>query len=163
MGEPAQAQARVDADPAAATALRVRLAEIEKEFAVLAAQDAKEEREALLARFLDPVLFEEDPAPRVPRPLTALDFTLREAVGLPRPPGALPGIVSQTSPVIIKPLVRIARRNWPRRRPRSVTFCSVTSRMPTRKAVGPSIVAAPKSRSASRIVISSITQPCVSP
>jgi hypothetical protein len=48
------------------------------------------EQRALLGRFLDPVLFEEDPAPPIPRPLTALDFTLREAVGLPRPPGALP-------------------------------------------------------------------------
>ncbi|MBP7241409.1 hypothetical protein [Amaricoccus sp.] len=48
------------------------------------------EQEALLARFLDPALFEEDPEPPIPRPLTALDFTLREAVGLPRPPGQLP-------------------------------------------------------------------------
>ncbi len=48
------------------------------------------DQQALLARFLDPVLFEEDPDPPVPRPLTALDFTLREAVGLPRPPGTLP-------------------------------------------------------------------------
>ncbi|MBP7002622.1 hypothetical protein [Amaricoccus sp.] len=48
------------------------------------------EQEALLARFLDPQLFEEDPEPPLPRPLTALDFTLREAVGLSRPPGQLP-------------------------------------------------------------------------
>lgn len=49
-----------------------------------------EEQEQLLARFLDPVLFEgeEDPAP--PDPLTPLDFLLREAVGLPRPAGPLP-------------------------------------------------------------------------
>lgn len=48
------------------------------------------EQQALLARFLDPVLFEEEPEPPIPQPLTALDFTLREAVGLPRPPGQLP-------------------------------------------------------------------------
>jgi hypothetical protein len=48
------------------------------------------DQEALLARFLDPVLFEEEPPPPVPDPLTALDFTLREAVGLPRPPGPPP-------------------------------------------------------------------------
>lgn len=49
-----------------------------------------EDQEALLARFLDPVPYEEDPPPPIPQPLTALDFTLREAVGLPRPSGALP-------------------------------------------------------------------------
>lgn len=48
------------------------------------------EQEALLARFLDPEIFEGEPPPPIPRPLTALDFTLREAVGLPRPSGALP-------------------------------------------------------------------------
>ena len=47
-------------------------------------------RERLLARFLDPDLFEGTPDPAVPDPLTPLDFLLREAVGLPRPPGALP-------------------------------------------------------------------------
>jgi len=49
-----------------------------------------EAQEALLARFLDPELFEDEPPPPAPDPLTALDFTLREAVGLPRPPGSLP-------------------------------------------------------------------------
>lgn len=49
-----------------------------------------EDQDALLARFLDPVLFEEEPAPPVPEPLTPLDFLMREAVGLPRPPGQLP-------------------------------------------------------------------------
>ncbi|TPE53683.1 hypothetical protein [Amaricoccus solimangrovi] len=49
--------------------------------------DAQEE---LLARFLDPVLFEETEDPPIPDPLTPLDFLLREAVGLPRPPGPLP-------------------------------------------------------------------------
>ncbi|MFQ8431416.1 hypothetical protein [Amaricoccus sp. W119] len=49
-----------------------------------------EAQEHLLARFLDPVLFEEEPDPPVPDPLTPLDFLLREAVGLPRPPGPLP-------------------------------------------------------------------------
>ncbi len=48
------------------------------------------EQERLLARFLDPDLFEEEEDPPVPDPLTPLDFLLREAVGLPRPPGALP-------------------------------------------------------------------------
>jgi hypothetical protein len=43
-----------------------------------------------LARFLDPDLFEEEPEPPMPEPLTALDFLMREAVGLSRPPGALP-------------------------------------------------------------------------
>ena len=47
-------------------------------------------QQALLARFLDPVLFEEEPEPTMPEPLTALDFLMREAVGLPRPAGALP-------------------------------------------------------------------------
>ena len=44
----------------------------------------------LLARFLDPVLFEGEPEPPVPEPLTALDFLMREAVALPRPAGPLP-------------------------------------------------------------------------
>ncbi|WP_299131155.1 hypothetical protein [uncultured Amaricoccus sp.] len=48
------------------------------------------EQERLLARFLDPDLFEGEEDPPVPDPLTPLDFLLREAVGLPRPPGALP-------------------------------------------------------------------------
>lgn len=46
--------------------------------------------EALLARFLDPEIFEEEEGPPVPDPLTPLDFLMREAVGLPRPSGALP-------------------------------------------------------------------------
>lgn len=49
-----------------------------------------DDQEALLARFLDPVPYEQDPPPPIPQPLTALDFTLREAVALPRPSGALP-------------------------------------------------------------------------
>ncbi len=48
------------------------------------------EQEALLARFLDPVIFEDEPEPAIPRPLTPLDFSLREAVGLPRPLAGLP-------------------------------------------------------------------------
>ncbi len=47
-------------------------------------------QEALLARFLDPDIFEGEPAPPIPDPLTPLDFLMREAVGLPRPPGPLP-------------------------------------------------------------------------
>jgi hypothetical protein len=48
------------------------------------------DEQALLARFLDPELFEEEDPPPVPVPLTPLDFLMREAVGLPRPPGTLP-------------------------------------------------------------------------
>jgi hypothetical protein len=48
------------------------------------------DQQALLARFLDPALFEEEAEPPVPEPLTALDFLMREAVGLPRPAGPLP-------------------------------------------------------------------------
>jgi len=48
------------------------------------------DQEALLARFLDPAIFEADPEPPIPEPLTALDFTLREAIALPRPYGPLP-------------------------------------------------------------------------
>lgn len=44
----------------------------------------------LLARFLDPELFDENNAPPPPVPLTALDFTLREALALPRSGQALP-------------------------------------------------------------------------
>ncbi len=48
------------------------------------------EQERLLARFLDPDLFEGEEDPPIPDPLTPLDFLLREAVGLPRPSGTLP-------------------------------------------------------------------------
>ncbi|MFO1142087.1 MAG: hypothetical protein U1E59_06800 [Amaricoccus sp.] len=48
------------------------------------------DEQALLARFLDPELFETEDPPPVPDPLTPLDFLMREAVGLPRPPGPLP-------------------------------------------------------------------------
>lgn len=44
----------------------------------------------LLARFLDPELFEGTAPPPLPTPLTTLDFTLREAVALPRPSTPLP-------------------------------------------------------------------------
>jgi hypothetical protein len=47
-------------------------------------------QQPLLARFLDPELFEGEPEPPAPDPLTPLDFLMREAVGLPRPPGPLP-------------------------------------------------------------------------
>lgn len=49
-----------------------------------------EEEQKLLARFLDPEIFEDQPDPPIPDPLTPLDFLLREAVGLPRPAGPLP-------------------------------------------------------------------------
>ncbi len=48
------------------------------------------DEQALLARFLDPEIFEEEEQPPVPEPLTALDFLMREAVALPRPAGPLP-------------------------------------------------------------------------
>jgi hypothetical protein len=48
------------------------------------------EQERMLARFLDPVLFEGEPDPPAPDPQTPIDFLLREAVGLPRPAGSLP-------------------------------------------------------------------------
>jgi hypothetical protein len=48
------------------------------------------EEELALARFLDPELFEHLPPADPPEPFTPLDFLLREAVGLPRPPGPLP-------------------------------------------------------------------------
>ncbi len=44
----------------------------------------------LLARFLDPELYADQPEPPVPDPLTPLDFVMREALALPRPAGALP-------------------------------------------------------------------------
>ncbi len=48
------------------------------------------EQQQLLARFLDPEIFEGEPPPPIAEPLTGLDFMMREAVGLPRPRGALP-------------------------------------------------------------------------
>lgn len=48
------------------------------------------EAEALLARFLDPDLFEGEPAPVPPRPVTPLDWRLFEAIGEPLPTANLP-------------------------------------------------------------------------
>lgn len=48
------------------------------------------EQQALLALFLDPQIFEGEPDPPIPDPLTPLEFLMREAVGLPRPSGPLP-------------------------------------------------------------------------
>jgi hypothetical protein len=48
------------------------------------------DQERLLGWFLDPALFEGEEEPPVPEPLTALDFLMREAVGLSRPAGPLP-------------------------------------------------------------------------
>jgi len=48
------------------------------------------EREDMLIRYLDPELFEGEPDPVPPTPMTTMDFVLREAVLLPRPTGALP-------------------------------------------------------------------------
>lgn len=49
-----------------------------------------------LARFLDPDLFEGEPSPPVPDPVTPLDFRLLEAVGEPVPTTLLPLAFSQT-------------------------------------------------------------------
>ncbi|MEO1275559.1 MAG: hypothetical protein AAFV96_09250, partial [Pseudomonadota bacterium] len=43
-----------------------------------------------LARFLDPALYEGQPPPPLPRQMTTLLYVVRDAVGLPRPPGRLP-------------------------------------------------------------------------
>jgi len=43
-----------------------------------------------LARFLDPEIFEGEPSPPLPDPVTPLDFRLLEAVGEPVPTGRLP-------------------------------------------------------------------------
>ena len=47
-------------------------------------------REEMLIRFLDPELFEGEPDPIAPNPLSVMDFVLRESVVLPRPAGLLP-------------------------------------------------------------------------
>ena len=47
-------------------------------------------REEMLIRFLDPELFEGEPDPVAPSPMSVMDFVLREAVLLPRPTGLLP-------------------------------------------------------------------------
>lgn len=52
--------------------------------------DISPEQEETLARFLDPELFEGTENPPIPDPLTTLDFVIRDAVALPRPPGTLP-------------------------------------------------------------------------
>ena len=44
----------------------------------------------LMARFLDPDMFEGSPDLSPPNPLTPLDFTMREAIAQPRPTRALP-------------------------------------------------------------------------
>ncbi|MCA8881583.1 MAG: hypothetical protein KDA73_16875 [Rhodobacteraceae bacterium] len=49
-----------------------------------------------MARFLDPDLFEGDPSPPVPDPVTPLDFRLLEAVGEPVPTSTLPLAFAQT-------------------------------------------------------------------
>jgi hypothetical protein len=45
---------------------------------------------ALLARFLDPDLFEGDPVPPAPSPVTPLDWKMFEAIGEPLPTSGLP-------------------------------------------------------------------------
>jgi hypothetical protein len=44
----------------------------------------------LLARFLDPELFEGEPVPEAPRPVTPLDWKIYEAIGEPLPTEGLP-------------------------------------------------------------------------
>jgi len=48
------------------------------------------EQADLLARFLDPGLYEGEPDLPAPKPLTPLVFTMREALSMPRPAGSLP-------------------------------------------------------------------------
>lgn len=74
-----------------------------------------EQEERLLARFLDPELFESEDEPPVPDPLTPLDFLLREAVGLSRPAGPLPpaflrGDLSDHAPMRAR--IDAAERLW---------------------------------------------------
>lgn len=49
-----------------------------------------------LARFLDPEIFEDEPMPPLPDPITPLDFRLLEAVGEPVPTSRLPLAFAQT-------------------------------------------------------------------
>jgi len=58
--------------------------------------DVEKDREALLLRFLDPDLLEGEAIPEIPTPLPAIDFVLREALGLPRPTTTLPLIFLST-------------------------------------------------------------------
>jgi hypothetical protein len=46
--------------------------------------------DALLSRFLDPDLFEGEPLPEMPGPMTPLNFRIYEAIGEAQPTGALP-------------------------------------------------------------------------
>ncbi|MEM7438388.1 MAG: hypothetical protein AAF393_02235 [Pseudomonadota bacterium] len=48
------------------------------------------EEAALMSRYLDPELFEDEPEPPPARTLSALDFTMREILALPRARGTLP-------------------------------------------------------------------------
>lgn len=48
------------------------------------------DQEALLSRFLDPVLFEGDPVPPAPDPVTPLDWMIYAAIGEPLPTEGLP-------------------------------------------------------------------------
>lgn len=46
--------------------------------------------DVLLSRFLDPVLYEGEPLPAIPGPMTPLTFRICEAIGEAQPTGALP-------------------------------------------------------------------------
>lgn len=53
-----------------------------------------EREEALLARFLDPELFEGEPVLSIPDRITPLNFRMHEAIGEPLSPGGLPNAFS---------------------------------------------------------------------
>ncbi len=55
-----------------------------------ALQQISPDQAALLARFLDPDLFEGDPVPPAPDPVTPLDWKMYEAIGEPLPTEGLP-------------------------------------------------------------------------
>jgi len=55
-----------------------------------ALNEITDDQAALLARFLDPDLFEGDPAPPAPSPVTPLDWKMFEAIGEPLPTDRLP-------------------------------------------------------------------------
>jgi hypothetical protein len=48
------------------------------------------DQEALLSRFLDPELYEGEPVPAAPSPVTPLDWKIYEAIGEPLPTASLP-------------------------------------------------------------------------
>lgn len=49
-----------------------------------------DQEDALLSRFLDPTLYEGEPLPELPGPMTPLTFRMFEGIGEPQPTGPLP-------------------------------------------------------------------------